>query len=135
MSRRRSANPEKVAAVEAIASALRRLQPDEVLPYDQINNAMLGDRNLLYRARREVERSHGYAFGTVRNEGIKRLSRRIVIVDAAITKIGRVADRTEDHVASMLLNDASISREEKAQLNSSVAHINAVQWAIKLAKG
>ena len=135
MSKRKSANPEKAAAVEAIASTLARLQPGEVLLYTQIHNAMLGDRNLMYRARREVEKSHGYVFAAVRGEGIKRLNQRSVIVDAALSSSRRLWDRTEDRVVNALLKDGdSMTRQEKAELNSRVAHVNAIQLAIKLAK-
>jgi hypothetical protein len=131
-----SANPEKAAAVEAIASALARLQPGEVVAYAQLHNLMLGDRNLLYRARRQVEESHGYIFGAVRGVGIKRLSNRVVIVDALMTTTKRAMDRTEKRVVGALLKDGStMSRQEKAELNSSVAHINAIQLAVKLARG
>jgi len=130
------ANSEKAAIVEAIASTLSRLQPDEVLPYAQIHNMIEGDRNILYRARRLVEQTHGYIFGAVRGEGIKRLSKRTVIVDAAFSSSKRLWDRTKTRVVNAIIKDGkSMTRTEKAELNSSVAQVNAIQHAIRLAKG
>jgi hypothetical protein len=132
----RSANAEKSEAVDAIAAALVRLQPGETLMYAQIHNMMMGDRNLLARARKQAERSHGYIFESVRGIGVKRLSKVKVIVDEAMTKAARVIDRAEDRTVNAMIRDGSrMTREEKVELNSGIAQINAVQLAIKLAKG
>jgi hypothetical protein len=130
------ASDENTAIVEALASTLAGLKLDEVIPYEQIQNLIQGKRSLLYRARRKVEDEHGYIFGSVRSQGIKRLSKRTVVVDAALATSKRLWDRTEKRVVNALVKDGgSMSRIEKAELNSSVAHVNAVQLAIKLAKG
>lgn len=126
---------EKQAAVEAIASALTRLEPGEILPYAQIANVMMNDRNILARAKKQVEESHGYIFGTVYKEGVKRLSARKMIIDAAFASTQRLMNRTEKRTVSALIHDKSMTRQEKVELNSGIASINAIQLAVKIAKG
>lgn len=127
---------EKTVAVEAIASALAALKPDEVLPYSQLDNLMLNDRNLLYRAWRIVEKSHGYIFSCVRGEGVKRLSKHVVIIDAAVVKTNKLLDATESRVVNAIIKDGgSMDRREKAELNSRIAGLNAIQLAARIARG
>ena len=132
----RSANPERAAAVDAIASALVRLQPGETIQYAQLHNMTMGDRNLLYRARRKVEKSHGYIFEAVHGIGIKRLDRIKVIIDATNSKVARMYDNLEDRATNTLIKDGGrMSREEKVEIQAGIAQVNAIQLAIKIARG
>lgn len=127
---------ERSAAVEAIAESLITLQPDEVLPYERLNNLMLNDRSLLYRARRKVEKEHGYVFGCVRGEGIKRLSTLTTVNQAVLTKASRAFERNVNQNVDFLTKSGqSIPQQERIEMNKHVANLNAIQASIRISKG
>ena len=73
-----SANPENEIKTDHIARKLRALGSGEILPYADINEIVGPDHRsrqwLMIRARRIVEDTEGFRFGTVAKIGIKRLS-------------------------------------------------------------
>jgi hypothetical protein len=131
----RVASSERIAAVEAIASTLAGMAPGEVLPYMRLHNLMGGDRSLLYRARKQVEASHGYVFEAVHGVGVKRLAQCKVIVEAFIVSTERSARRVEDKVANAQIKDGErMTRTEKAELNTRMATLAVIRDAAKFIK-
>lgn len=70
--------PELSSDTRVIASRLCKLEPGQVISYDELNtliagNVRNGKAHNLHSARRVISREHGIATGTVRGVGVKRL--------------------------------------------------------------
>ena len=127
---------EKQVAADEIANILGTLYVGEVLPYQRIDNLMMGDRGVLRKAMRLANDRYGFVFGTVYRVGVKRLSERTVIFEADYERTRKLMGRVEKTGTNSLIHEAaSLSREEKFALTKHVNACGAIKLAVKQAKG
>jgi hypothetical protein len=126
--------PEQEAIVVAIAAALERLEPGDVLPYSNIDNLMKGNRNLLYRARDRVIKKTGAIFGTIYKVGIKRLEREnidTVSVKKRASIVRGVVRVKGNLIVALQLDGTNISRQDKLKINSELAKLGLIEVTSK----
>lgn len=115
----------------AITERLRAASIGEVVSYDALSDA-LGEevtkaRHHLYAALKALH-DDGLAFGTVRGEGVKRLSADELpaIGDAALLHIRRTSRRTRRKLnVANKMND--VSNETMVRISTSVSQLGAIE--------
>lgn len=122
---------------QVLAGRLRRMEPDEIVRYDELNALIGGDvragaRHSLVKAREVVEREAGVIFRSVLATGIRRIPANevgTVVVGDGLARINRSARRIVKRASAVLAGPASPDGEERSQLGYRIAVAAAVAQA------
>jgi hypothetical protein len=116
---------------QILVSLLREVEPGGVVTYKALNSAIAGDvqgrsRSRLVTARRIAQNQHAITFGTLTNEGLRRLtSSELATSDAEkqTSSIGRKARRASKRLQCADQSELSSEEQVSLVLHSSVQFV------------
>ena len=121
--KRFSSTPENLAIIDALATALRDLPEETVLPRSQIANLTKDKPHLLYRALKLVERDDGCVFATIIGVGIKKLKARDAHVIGVRTReqVARRVSKTKKKIVGVLrANENKLNAQERGVISTEI---------------